>query len=32
MVHNPGYDFNDRVLSTGATYWVKLAEAWLKKA
>ena len=32
MVHNPGYDFNDRVLSMGATYWVKLAEAWLRKA
>jgi hippurate hydrolase len=31
MVHNPGYDFNDRVLSTGASYWVKLAEAWLKR-
>ena len=29
MVHNPGYDFNDRVLPTGASYWVKLAEAWL---
>jgi hippurate hydrolase len=29
MVHNAGYDFNDRVLSTGATYWVKLAEKWL---
>jgi hippurate hydrolase len=29
MVHNPGYDFNDRVLSTGASYWVRLAEAWL---
>ncbi len=29
MVHNAGYDFNDRVLSTGATYWVKLAEAYL---
>jgi hippurate hydrolase len=24
MVHNPGYDFNDRVLSTGASYWVRL--------
>jgi hippurate hydrolase len=24
-VHNPGYDFNDRVLSTGASYWVRLA-------
>ena len=30
MVHNPGYDFNDRVLSTGASMWVKLAEAFLK--
>ena len=30
MVHNPGYDFNDRVLPTGASYWVKLAEAWLR--
>ena len=29
MVHNAGYDFNDRVLSTGASYWVKLAEHWL---
>ena len=32
MVHNPGYDFNDRCLSTGASYWVRLAESWLKKA
>jgi len=32
MVHNPGYDFNDRVLPTGASYWVKLAETWLKAA
>ena len=30
MVHNPGYDFNDRVLSTGASMWVKLAEAFLR--
>ena len=29
MVHNAAYDFNDRVLSTGATYWVKLVERWL---
>ncbi len=29
MVHNPGYDFNDAVLPTGASYWVKLAEAFL---
>jgi hippurate hydrolase len=32
MVHNPGYDFNDACLSTGASYWVKLAETYLKKA
>ena len=32
MVHNPGYDFNDAVLSTGASYWVKLAETCLKRA
>ncbi len=32
MVHNAGYDFNDRVLSTGATYWVRLAEAYLSKS
>ena len=32
MVHNPGYDFNDACLSTGASYWVKLAEAYLHKA
>jgi hippurate hydrolase len=30
MVHNPGYDFNDRCLSTGASYWVRLVEAYLK--
>jgi hippurate hydrolase len=28
MVHNPGYDFNDDILSTGATFWVRLAEAF----
>ena len=32
MVHNTQYDFNDRVLSTGATYWVKLVERWLAPA
>jgi len=26
MVHNPGYDFNDDILSLGASYWVKLTE------
>jgi len=29
MVHNPGYDFNDRVLPTGASYWVRVAETYL---
>jgi hippurate hydrolase len=32
MVHNAGYDFNDRVLSTGASYWVRLAETYLQKS
>ncbi|MEM6532804.1 MAG: M20 aminoacylase family protein [Myxococcota bacterium] len=26
MVHNPRYDFNDGILATGASYWVKLVE------
>jgi len=26
MVHNPGYDFNDEILSLGATYWVRMVE------
>ncbi|WP_207272207.1 M20 aminoacylase family protein, partial [Pseudomonas sp. GW460-12-10-14-TSB1] len=26
MVHNPGYDFNDDILLTGAAYWAALAE------
>ncbi|WP_322057823.1 M20 aminoacylase family protein [Paraburkholderia sp. J63] len=30
MVHNPGYDFNDDCLATGASYWVKLAERFLR--
>ena len=29
LLHNPAYDFNDAVLPLGATYWVRLAEAWL---
>ncbi|MDR6216315.1 M20 aminoacylase family protein [Paracidovorax wautersii] len=32
MVHNPGYDFNDRILPLAATYWVKLAERFLSPA
>jgi amidohydrolase len=31
-LHNPSYDFNDDLLPIGATYWVRLAEAWLKKS
>jgi len=31
MLHNPHYDFNDAVLSLGASYWVRLAEAVLTK-
>lgn len=29
VIHNPGYDFNDDILTLGATYWVRLAEAFL---
>ena len=28
-LHNPSYDFNDDLLPIGATYWVRLAEAYL---
>jgi amidohydrolase len=30
MLHNTSYDFNDALIPLGATYWVRLAEAWLK--
>ena len=30
MLHNPSYDFNDALIPLGATYWVRLAEAWLQ--
>ncbi len=29
MVHNPGYDFNDDNIATGAAYWVALVERFL---
>jgi hippurate hydrolase len=32
MLHNPSYDFNDDLIPLGATYWVQLAQAWLKPA
>jgi hippurate hydrolase len=31
-LHNPSYDFNDELLPIGATYWVRLAEAYLRAA
>jgi len=30
MLHNASYDFNDGLIPLGATYWVRLAQAWLK--
>lgn len=30
-LHNPSYDFNDALLPIGATYWVRLAENYLRK-
>jgi hippurate hydrolase len=30
MLHNPSYDFNDDLIPLGASYWVRLAEGWLK--
>ena len=29
MLHSPSYDFNDELIPLGATYWVRLVEAWL---
>lgn len=29
-LHNPHYDFNDKNIAIGATYWVTLAEQFLK--
>jgi amidohydrolase len=31
-LHNPGYDFNDAVLETGAAWWVQLTHNVLAKA
>ena len=31
MVHNAGYDFNDNLLPVTASYWVKLAQASLRR-
>jgi hippurate hydrolase len=29
MVHNPGYDFNDAAMETGAAMWCLMAERFL---
>ncbi len=31
-LHNPRYDFNDQVLSAGASFWVQLVEDLLSKS
>ncbi len=31
MLHNPHYDFNDKVLTLGAAYWVRLTERLLAR-
>ncbi|HEY5634580.1 MAG TPA: M20 aminoacylase family protein [Burkholderiaceae bacterium] len=31
-LHNSSYDFNDDLIPVGATYWVRLAEAFLARA
>ena len=28
MLHNPGYDFNDDILTVGAAYWTRLVERY----
>ena len=30
-IHNPGYDFNDEILPLGASFWVRLAQAFLQQ-
>jgi amidohydrolase len=30
MLHNASYDFNDDLIPLGASYWVRLVEAWLR--
>jgi len=32
QLHNANYDFNDALLPVGATYWVKMAETFLRPA
>ncbi len=30
LLHNPNYDFNDEILTVGASYWVRLVESILR--
>ncbi|OYV38494.1 MAG: amidohydrolase, partial [Thiomonas sp. 20-64-5] len=30
-LHNPNYDFNDDLIPLGGSFWVRLAQAWLKQ-
>jgi metal-dependent amidase/aminoacylase/carboxypeptidase family protein len=30
-LHNPSYDFNDKLIPVGVSYWVKLAQRYLEK-
>ena len=32
MIHNPLYDFNDKILTLGASWWVRVAEQYLNPA
>ncbi|MEY4756725.1 MAG: hypothetical protein RJA34_1623 [Pseudomonadota bacterium] len=32
VLHNPSYDFNDELIPLGASYWVRLVEAWFRKS
>ncbi len=29
MLHNPSYDFNDKLIPLGATLWIQLVQRWL---
>jgi len=31
LLHNASYDFNDALLPLGATYWVRLVQAWFSQ-
>lgn len=32
FLHNTSYDFNDRILALGSTYWAELSRRWLSRA